>query len=258
MQFLIALLVACVPIMAAGSFLQKPQLNFVNLSPFRQLHRRDYSEFTCWLACSERATVMCHYFGFKDTGNAARPSSFSFDPQVSRDCQQKTTNSYASVYAGYDRGHMVANNHMDGSDVTSRESNHMTNIMPQTSIMNQQSFLAAEEIFECWRDIVNLRSAVGIIMGTNATNDHFVNSHGVRTPDWFWRFIQKETGEVIAWIFPNDNTARKDKLNSYLTSISEIELRSGMVFTDFTNEQKEVAQTVSWAIPDNCDKSRRR
>ena len=97
---------------------------------------------------------------------------------------------------------MVAANHMDESTITIKESMHMTNIMPQTSEMNQQAYLAAEEIFECYRDIVNLNTVVGIIMGNDASNDYFVQSHGVRTPDFYWRIIEKETdGDVIAWIF---------------------------------------------------------
>jgi len=152
---------------------------------------------------------------------------------------------------------MVANNHMDGNTVSSRESNQMTNIMPQASIMNQQSFVAAEEIHECYRDIVNLKTIVGIIMGNNATNDHFVNSHGVRTPDWFYRITEREDGDVIAWIFPNDRTATKQNLDLYLVSIAEIEEKSGITFSDFTANQRHKVQTRSWSLPANCDKSRR-
>lgn len=83
----------------------------------------------------------------------------------------------------------------------------MTNIMPQAAIMNQQAYLAAEEIYDCWRNIVNLKSIVGIIMGNNATNDYFVLSHGVKTPDFYWRILKKEfdvdkDGDtIIAWRF---------------------------------------------------------
>ena len=97
---------------------------------------------------------------------------------------------------------MVAANHMDMNDNTIKESMYMTNIMPQTSVMNQQAYLVAEEIFECWRDVTNLNTIVGIIMGNDTSNDHFVKSHGVRTPDFYWRIIEKESdGDVIAWIF---------------------------------------------------------
>ena len=100
---------------------------------------------------------------------------------------------------------MVAANHMDQNNVTIRESMYITNMMPQTAVLNQQAYLVAEEIFECWRDIVNLNTIVGIIMGNNATNDYFVNSHGTRTPDFYWRIIEKEIDrDVIAWIFVSD------------------------------------------------------
>ena len=97
-------------------------------------------------------------------------------------------------------GHMVSANHMDDTDTTIKESMHMTNIMPQTSILNQRSWLAAEDIFECYRDITDLNTIVGIIMGTNETNDIFLATHGVRTPDFYWRIIEKKDGDVISWI----------------------------------------------------------
>ena len=79
--------------------------------------------------------------------------------------------------------------------------------MPQTAILNQQAYLRAEEIHECWRDIVNLKSVVGIVMGNNPNNNYFVNSHGVQTPDYYWRIIKREhdinkDGDtIIAWLF---------------------------------------------------------
>ena len=102
---------------------------------------------------------------------------------------------------------MAAAFHLNHNQTTIYESNHMTNIMPQAAIMNQQAYLAAEEIFDCWRNIVNLKTIVGIVMGNNASNDYFVASHGVKTPDNYWRIIKKEydvdkDGDtIIAWLF---------------------------------------------------------
>ena len=96
-------LIAILPIFIQANFTPNFQLEFFNFSPFHELLKREYTSFTCWLACSERATVMCHYMGFKDTGNAARPNAFSFDPIVSSDCQQKSNASYQSIQPGYDR-----------------------------------------------------------------------------------------------------------------------------------------------------------
>lgn len=176
-------------------------------------------------------------------------------------------------------------NHMDQSDETIKESMQMTNIMPQTSILNQQAWLRAEDIFECYRDLTDLNTIVGIIMGNDTSNDIFVKSHGVRTPDFYWRIIEKKNGEVIAWIMviviqshcdfkfflgekklmfvclfcslkPNDNTARKTNLDRYLVKISEIERRTGFTFTGFSWSQKIKLPKVSWSIPKNCKKSR--
>lgn len=99
---------------------------------------------------------------------------------------------------------MVAANHLDHNETIIKESMYMTNIMPQTLVLNRGAYLAAEEVFECYRDIVNIRSILGIIMGDNTANDYFVKSHGVRTPDFYWRIIEKEMDrDVIAWIFVN-------------------------------------------------------
>lgn len=80
-------------------------LNFKNnpaKTGFLNLYKQDYIEFTCWLSCPDRATVMCHYKGTVDKGNAKRPTSFKFDPNVSKKCQQNSTKSYNSVKNGFD------------------------------------------------------------------------------------------------------------------------------------------------------------
>lgn len=204
-----------------SAFITDYNLNFTNNSPFKSLLRRDYTAFTCWLSCEERAAIMCFYIGYKDTGSAARPTSFTIDKAVDRNCQQFTTNPYSNGYdrqaniscfffkvfflieliTNVSRGHMVSANHMDQSDITIKESMLITNIMPQTATLNEQGYLAVENIFECYRDIIDLNSIVGIIMGDDTSNDGFVISHGVRTPDFYWRIIEKKDGDVIAWIF---------------------------------------------------------
>lgn len=97
------LILSLLPFLSLSKFTPDYKLEFFNFSPFPNLHQRDYTAFKCWLSCDERATIMCHYMGFKDIGNAPRPSSFTFDPQVPRSCQQLTTNSYNSIENGWDR-----------------------------------------------------------------------------------------------------------------------------------------------------------
>ena len=87
-------------------FAEHNQLKFENnpeKNGFPNLYQRNYTGFTCWISCPDRATVMCHYKGFKDTGNAPRPSSFTYDPMVPRSCQQLSFKSYNLIQNGWDR-----------------------------------------------------------------------------------------------------------------------------------------------------------
>ena len=98
-MFLRVCLALALPIFISA-FITNYDLDFTNNSPFQNLLRRDYTAFTCWLSCAERAAIMCFYLGYKDTGNAARPTSFYLDKSVNSSCQQFNTNAYSN---GYDR-----------------------------------------------------------------------------------------------------------------------------------------------------------
>ena len=234
-------------------------LVFINNSPFQALLKRVFwnKEFTTWVDCNERLPVLFHYIAEEDVGDYPRVTTFRLDPAVSTSCQQKTTNSYASVFAGYDRGHSVAANHLDHSLEAIKESNYMTNITPQTSVLNQQAWLQAEEIVECLRDNTTLNVFGGVIMSDDTSKDYFVQSHGVRTPLWNWKVVVRESdGDIIAWMMPNDNTATRKMLDSFLTSLKYIEEETGFTFTQFTKMQKQKIQPVSWIVPKDCDLSR--
>jgi endonuclease G len=234
-------------------------LTFINNSPFQSLVKRDYFEnlFTTWVDCKERLPVLFHYIAEKDIGDFPRSSTFKIDPAVSQTCQQLVSNSYESIFSGYDRGHMVPANHLDHSAVAIKESNYMTNITPQTSVLNRGAWLYSEEVVECWRDITTLNVFGGVIMSTNTSKDYFVKSHGVRTPEWNWKVVVKYSdGDIIAWNMPNDNSASRGNVNKYLTSLKVIEELTGFTFTQFTKVQKEKVQPVSWILPTGCDLSR--
>ncbi len=99
----------------------RQDLKFINKSPFQNLKQRDFKLFTNWLDCTERVTVLFYYNTVPDTGNLPRLSSFRFDPDFPRECQQKSSNSYGSVF---DRGHLVPANHLDHDSIAIAESNY--------------------------------------------------------------------------------------------------------------------------------------
>ena len=65
-----------------------------------------------------------------------------------------------------------------------------------------------------------------MIWGNNKSDDYFLLSHGVRTPDAFWKVIIRGTGQAeqaIAWIVPNSQEATGKRLDLYLVTVDELE-----------------------------------
>lgn len=96
-----------------------------------------------------------------------------------------------------------------------------------------------------------------MIWGNNQNDDYFVKSHGVKTPDAFWKVIIRGTGQderAIAWIVPNSTKSTKKNLDRYLASVDEIERVTGETIpvADYAKHDKPGA---SWVIPMGCDKS---
>jgi endonuclease G len=216
--------------------------------------RLDYEGFTVWVDCARRGPVKFQYNAQHDGGNQARAENFRLDLNVPKECQQTSAAAYGH---GYDRGHQVPANHLDASPVAIKQSNYMTNILPQVAQMNRGAWLQTEEIVECYRDIDELLVIGGVIWGNNPADDHFVQSHGVATPDAFWKVIVRGMDadqRVIAWIVPNTTEATKKNLDRYLVTIEELERITGgsIPVADYAKHDKP---TASWLIPSGCDKS---
>lgn len=122
--------------------------------------------------------------------------------------------------------------------------------------MNRGAWLLTEEIIECYRDIEDLQVFGGVIWGDNPDDDYFLQSHGVRTPDAFWKVVIRGSGQsqqVIAWIVPNSQEAKASRLDRYLVSMVEIERVTG-VKMPVVDRAKHGKPSHSWAIPKGCDK----
>jgi endonuclease G len=137
-----------------------------------------------------------------------------------------------------------------------KQFNTMTNVLPQTSQMNRGAWLLTEEIIECYRDIDELLVLGGVIWGNNPADDYFVESHGVKTPDAFWKVIVRGSGQderAIAWIVPNSTDATKKNLDRYLVTVADIEAIIGekIPVADYAKHDKP---STSWLIPRGCNK----
>lgn len=218
------------------------------------LMKLDYEGFTVWLDCEKKGAVKFQYNAQRDTGKFPRVEKFTLDPNVPAQCQQTTANAYGR---SYDRGHLVPANHLDYSASAIKATNNMTNILPQAGNMNKGAWLQTEEIVECYRDISELLVIGGVVWGNNPADDFFVQSHGVKTPDAFWKVIVRGTGQseqAIAWIVPNTKDAVRKNLDKYLVTVSDIERLTGekIPVADYAKDTKPSA---SWLVPKGCDKS---
>lgn len=218
-----------------------------------KLRQVEYEGFTLWLDCARHGATKFSYIARRDTGNVPRINKFSFDRKLPTECQQTNHKGYGH---NYDRGHLVPANHLDHSKKAVWQSNFMTNILPQAANMNRGAWLLTEEITECYRDIESLQIIGGVIWGSNPSDDYFLQSHSVRTPDAFWKVIIRgsdQNQEAIAWIVPNSQAAKASQLDQYLVSIADLERVIGEKIP-VTNRVKQDKPKRSWAIPRGCDK----
>ena len=65
---------------------------------------------------------------------------------------------------------------------------------------------------------------VGGVVYSDSANDYFLISHGIPTPEYFWKVILS-ADKAIAWYIPNRSDLAS--LDSYLVSITELEAKLG-------------------------------
>jgi len=213
-----------------------------------------YDGFQLVFDCDLRSATRFSYSIGPDSNNLKRRSSFSKDPDFPSKCQQHSGKSYNQGPEAFDRGHLVPANHLDHLKLGIRESNYVTNILPQARNMKRGAWLRTEEIIECYREEGVLQVFGGPIYSTERDRDFFTESHGVRTPSAFWKVIISES-DNIAWIIPNTSKARRSKLNEYIVPIKEIEVVAGEHFQSIDEASKNQPAISSWDLPDGCDLS---
>ncbi|OQS05599.1 endonuclease [Thraustotheca clavata] len=191
-----------------------------------------------------------------DNGHADRPTTFFKDPNLPANCkQQKKVAAYSQ---GYDRGHLVASNHMDTNDEMIHESHYMTNILPQIATFNRGNWLKTEVIEDCYRDLHNITTYGGVVY-SDPSNDFFLDGWGVKTPDFWWKVVltKDDAGKdkVISWYFPNQNGL--GPLDDYLMSVSDIEknLNDGLGPIPVPANLKSYTAPASWNLPTGCDRT---
>ena len=207
----------------------------------RYLFHKKYSSFELTLLCDRIVgagyTVGFFYSLMSDRNDIKRKNSYIRDTTVPKECQQQFEQQILPTYkhekcvrAGrtknpfcFDRGHIVTANHMDDNLQTTHDASYVTNLIPQAAGLNQGggAWYATEEIIECHRDFPDVRNLdiFGGILYDEANNDYFLNSHGIPTPDTFYKIVVKyftddrKDPDVIAWIMRNIPDEKAPRIN---------------------------------------------
>lgn len=227
---------------------------YTNLA-LAELAKVEHEDFTLWVSCERRGVEVFHYETEPDRANFKKSHNFKFDPKLPDHCEQFSKGTYKRPEGepGYDRGHLVPANHWDGDQESIDGTMVVSNMLPQARNMNQNgAWKRTEVITECARDDETLQVWGGTIWGHDEGNDHFLESHGVVTPDGFWKILIGQ-GRAIGWVIPNNHDSTWSELDKMIRPIYEIEAISGLKF-DLTIDQKMAAPQQSWEIPGDCDR----
>ena len=215
----------------------------------------DYDGFSIGYNCEMRGYEWFYYITGPDTGNEERVSGFFQEERLPEHCRQFTTGTYQSPRGAeqYDRGHGVHQNVFDHDAQVMKATNTMANIIPHERSLNRRgAHRLTEKLTECWRDFGTMTVWGGVIWGSDTTNDYFLTSHGVTTPDFLWRAMQRYDGEIIAWIIPNASSSTAERLDEFLVPFQEIEQRAGVTFQGLEEAAKSIRLSASWPMPEGC------
>ncbi|GAD65192.1 putative endonuclease [Aquipseudomonas alcaligenes NBRC 14159] len=221
----------------------------------------DYGRFQIMYDCQLGEPHRVTYLVGADKGALERVDNFRVDRSLPEGCKGQHAADTYKPPSGFDRGHLAPANHFDDSRQAMNASNLMTNIVPQLATHNRHTWGMTETLTECYRDIRPVQVIAGVVFGDlpqDLQNDYFVQSHGIATPEYFWKVLltEDEVGQplIISWWIPH-KTGLGTNLDPFVKSVREIEVLLGPyeLPIDVPEELKDIRPAHSWARPHGCD-----
>lgn len=154
--------------------------------------------------------------------NAPRSNAFKVDPSV--ECSS-TPSDYAR--SGYDKGHLAPAADMHWSQQAMDDSFFMSNMSPQTPMLNRQLWAKLES----WtRKQAKVEQCVIVVSGPICTNSSpkKIGKSGVVVPDAFFKVVLDATPpcKVAAFIAPNLHSSLSSDIYSCTSTVDEVEALS--------------------------------
>lgn len=225
-----------------------PSTNDLIIRDIYALSSNDYTKFADWVAYRlNKETV---------SGDAKTERKWKAEPWLD-DNETLEPNDYKNVSNLYmDRGHQAPLASFKGTKYAA-DTNYLSNITPQKSDLNQGAWVRLENKE---RELALSYGEIYVITGPlyekemtklpNADEAHTI-------PSSYWKIILVKTGSFLnsinaaSFIFDQESKSG-EKLIDHLTTIDEIEKRSGLDFLrelpDSIEEQIESKNFSEWAI----------
>lgn len=190
----------------------------------------DYGFYNVNYSCKHRGFNYLSYTTVPDQGKLKRYEPFHKESALEKfpNCpSQKKTSSYKKTpnQPQYHRGHGNHQNIWDHDIGMMEATNVMTNVVPHNGVQNSSGLWRELEMrVECARDKTEVMVFLGNDWGNDRSNDLFVKSHGVTTPDYIWRVhvYKSHPNKAFAWLIPNDEKAKKNDDLAYRVSLKEL------------------------------------
>lgn len=190
----------------------------------------EYSRFSVWLSCTQKAAVLSMAEIGADNGSESTTNRNYFLDETAKalSCQQNSDKTYASHQQGFDVGHLIPIDHFDDNKAQALETNTMVNMVPQAQSFNRNgAWKKTEYLTECYRDepdLTPLTVYAGVIYGNDTTNDFYSQSHGLpETPDYLWKLIYSQSANTYdLWIMENADTSTASTLPNSRRSIHSL------------------------------------
>lgn len=196
-------------------------------------------------------------------GSAARCDCFTQDASLPAGYFKASTSDYTNT--GFDRGHLCPSEDRDGSDSDNVATFKMTNIAPQSPVLNQQTWASLEDY--C-RNLMSQGNELYIIAGGYGTGGtgslggttNTIASGKINVPSRYWKVILvlpvgsndvsrvTTSTRVIAIDIPNQQSVNAHTWDYYRVSVDTLEARTGY---DFLANVPDSIENIIEATIDN-------
>jgi endonuclease G len=177
------------------------------------------------------------------TGCFERSDSFTADTTLPAGSRSEVSD-YA--HSGYDKGHLAPDGDMSYDEQTEHESFLMSNMSPQLPSLNRGAWKRLETQEREWSlgRKHNLTIYAGNIYKVGKSKT--IGADAVVVPDALYKIIIDDTtGEVLAFYFPNV-PGQPDELMPVMTTVAELELKTGVSFPVPAGYVKSSFSLVTW------------